>query len=60
MAASSDRHPLCRGRITPARYAAGRHVLVSRQGRDKGPIDDALKPLGLQREVVAFVSEKVR
>src|SRR5258707_1253503 len=31
------RHPLARGRITPARYAAGRHILVSRRGLDEGP-----------------------
>ncbi|MEN3383410.1 MAG: hypothetical protein V7608_3454 [Hyphomicrobiales bacterium] len=48
-------HPLCKGRITPARYAAGRHVAVSRRGLDKGPIDEALKPLGLEREIITFV-----
>jgi len=48
-------HPLTRGRITPSRYAAGRHVLVSRRGLDAGPIDEALKALGLQREIVTVV-----
>lgn len=48
-------HPLCRGRITAARYAAGRHVVVSRRGLDKGPIDEALKPLGLEREIATIV-----
>ncbi|MDB6033720.1 MAG: transcriptional regulator, LysR family [Verrucomicrobiales bacterium] len=48
-------HPLSRGKITPARYAAGRHICVSRQGLDKGPIDDSLEPLGLKREVVVIV-----
>ena len=48
-------HPLCRGEITPARYAAGRHVLVARRDVDKGPIDEALKPLGLEREIVTVV-----
>ena len=48
-------HALSRGKITPARYAAGRHVLVSRRGLDKGPIDDALRALGLEREIVAIV-----
>jgi DNA-binding transcriptional LysR family regulator len=48
-------HPLSRGRITPARYAAGRHVLASRRGRDRGPIDDALERLGLKREIAAIV-----
>ena len=48
-------HALCRGRITPARYAAGRHILMSRQGHDRGPIDDALDLLGLQRNIVTIV-----
>jgi DNA-binding transcriptional LysR family regulator len=48
-------HPLSRGRITPARYAAGRHVVVSRGGRDRGPVDEALKRLGLERQIVAIV-----
>jgi DNA-binding transcriptional LysR family regulator len=48
-------HPLCRGEITPSRYAAGRHIYVSRQGLDKGPIDAALKRLGLERKIVTIV-----
>jgi DNA-binding transcriptional LysR family regulator len=48
-------HPLSKGRITPSRYAAGRHILVSRRGLDKGPIDEALKPFGLEREIVTIV-----
>jgi DNA-binding transcriptional LysR family regulator len=48
-------HPLCRGRITPVRYAAGRHILVSRRGLETGPIDEALAPLALQREIVTIV-----
>jgi DNA-binding transcriptional LysR family regulator len=49
-------HPLCRGKVTPTRYTAGRHILVSRRGLDKGPIDNALEPLGLEREIVTVVS----
>jgi DNA-binding transcriptional LysR family regulator len=49
-------HPLGQGEITPARYAAGRHVFVSRRGLDRGPIDEALHPLGLAREVVTIVA----
>jgi DNA-binding transcriptional LysR family regulator len=49
-------HPLSRGTITAARYAAGRHVLVSRRALDRGPIDDALEPLGQTRTIVATVS----
>ncbi|HEX2116586.1 MAG TPA: LysR family transcriptional regulator [Alphaproteobacteria bacterium] len=48
-------HPLSRSRITPARYAAGRHIFVSRRGLDRAPIDEALKPLGLEREIVTIV-----
>jgi DNA-binding transcriptional LysR family regulator len=48
-------HPLCRGEVTPARYAAGRHIYVSRQGLDRGPIDESLKRLGLERKVVTIV-----
>lgn len=49
-------HPLSRGKITPARYAAGRHIFIARQGHDTEPIDEALKTSGLQREVAATVS----
>jgi DNA-binding transcriptional LysR family regulator len=49
------RHPLSKGKVTPKRYAAGRHILVSRRGLDKGPIDEALKPFGLEREIVTIV-----
>ncbi|MDB5526634.1 MAG: LysR family transcriptional regulator protein [Rhizobium sp.] len=48
-------HPLSEVTITPARYAAGRHILISRRGLDRGPIDDALEPLGLKREIVTVV-----
>ncbi len=48
-------HALSRGKITPARYAAGRHIGVLRRGLDKGPIDEALQPFGLEREIVMIV-----
>jgi DNA-binding transcriptional LysR family regulator len=48
-------HPLSKGKITPHRFAAGRHILVSRRGLDKGPIDEALMLLGLEREIVTIV-----
>jgi len=48
-------HPLSKGKITPARYAAGRHIYVSRDGLDKGPIDDALRPFELERKIVTIV-----
>src|SRR5262249_19510685 len=34
---------------------AGRHILVSRRGLEMGPIDEALRSLGLEREIVAIV-----
>ncbi|MFN3656219.1 MAG: LysR family transcriptional regulator [Pseudolabrys sp.] len=49
------RHPLSKGKVTPARYAAGGHIFVSRRGRERGPIDDALAALALEREIVAIV-----
>ena len=48
-------HALSQGKITPSRYAGGRHICVSRRGLDKGPIDEALKPFGLEREIVTIV-----
>ena len=48
-------HPLSRGAITPEQYAAGMHISVSREGVDKGSIDDALQPLGLERKIVTIV-----
>jgi DNA-binding transcriptional LysR family regulator len=46
------KHTLSQGRITTARYASAQHVDVWR-GPGRGPIDDALERLGLEREVVA-------
>lgn len=48
-------NPLARGRITPARYAAGKHVGIPRQGEERGPIDAALAASGLERDVVTVV-----
>jgi DNA-binding transcriptional LysR family regulator len=48
-------HPLSQGRITAKRYAASGHILVSRRGAEKGQIDEALKLMGLDRDIVAIV-----
>jgi DNA-binding transcriptional LysR family regulator len=48
-------HSLSKGRITPSRYAGGQHVSVSRQGLEKGPIEEALQRLGLERDIVTVV-----
>ncbi|MFG2603724.1 LysR family transcriptional regulator [Streptomyces sp. NPDC048514] len=49
-------HPLLDGELTAERFAgeAG-HLIVSRRGRQRGPIDDALAGLGLRRRVVGTV-----
>ncbi len=49
-------HPLCQAEVTPLRFAAGSHIAVSRQGQDKGPIDEALSQLGLQRQIATIVA----
>lgn len=51
----SDRSILLSAPVTPERYAAARHVVVSRRGQFTGPVDDALETLGLAREIVALV-----
>lgn len=48
-------HALSDGDVTPSRYAAGGHVLVSRRGLEHGLIDEALQPFGLEREIVTIV-----
>ena len=48
-------HPLLEGPMTPQRYAACGHVVTSRRGALKGPVDDALHELGLRREIVVIV-----
>ncbi|EJM89814.1 MULTISPECIES: LysR family transcriptional regulator [unclassified Pseudomonas] len=49
-------HPLSQGEITPERYAEGGHISVSRRGLDKGPVDEALAALQLERQVVTIVA----
>jgi DNA-binding transcriptional LysR family regulator len=49
-------HALSKGKITPSRYASGKHVYVSRQGLDRGPIDEALKPFDLERVIATIVA----
>ncbi len=48
-------HPLARGRMTTARYAAGQHVFVSRRGLDSDAIDEALATSGMKRDVATIV-----
>lgn len=48
-------HPLGHSAPTPVQFAAGRHILVSRNGIEGRPIDEALLGLGLEREIVTIV-----
>ncbi|WP_145598661.1 LysR family transcriptional regulator [Yersinia alsatica] len=48
-------HPLNEGEITPDRYAAQRHIIISRRQGHKGPMDDALQLLGLERNRATYV-----
>ncbi|NKJ06145.1 MULTISPECIES: LysR family transcriptional regulator [Rhizobium] len=48
-------HSLSEGVMTPARYAAGQHILVSRRGLKKGEIDEELERLGLERQIATIV-----
>ncbi|HEV7768154.1 MAG TPA: LysR family transcriptional regulator [Thermoanaerobaculia bacterium] len=50
------RHALTPRKITLARYAAARHVSVSRNGVQTAPVDDALQLLGRERNIVTIVS----
>ena len=49
-------HALSKGKITSARYAAGKHIGIARQGLEMGPIDQAMDALGLERAVATTVS----
>lgn len=50
-------HAAAKGEMTPGRFVSERHVLVSRRGADRGPVDEALEALGLAREVAAIVGD---
>lgn len=49
-------HPLGKGKVTTKRYAAGRHIAVSRRGLEQGPIEQVMGPLGLERAIATIVS----
>jgi DNA-binding transcriptional LysR family regulator len=48
-------HPLAAGPVTLDHLAAARHVIASRRGRSRGPLDDALAAQGLRRVVAVTV-----
>lgn len=49
-------HPLLASPVTPASFAACRHVVASRKAIFESPIDSALAALGLRRRIVAIVN----
>lgn len=51
-----DGHTLARGTMTAARYAGGAHVVLSRGGSDRGPVDEALAAMSLERRVATVVT----
>ncbi|MEV0088876.1 LysR family transcriptional regulator [Saccharopolyspora sp. NPDC050642] len=48
-------HPLARGRVTPQRFGASEHISVSRRGHARGPVDERLAKLGIQRRVAVVL-----
>lgn len=46
-------HPWCRSPLGVKRFAEGVHVIVSRRGRLRDPIDSMLETLGCRRDVAA-------
>ncbi len=48
-------HPLRQGRVTAARFAAGRHVDVGLQGPGANLADEALQRFGARRQINVFV-----
>ncbi|WP_377705014.1 LysR family transcriptional regulator [Pseudoduganella sp. UC29_71] len=48
-------HALVEGTVTVARYAEGGHIAVSRQGLERGAIDEALMQAGHERKVATVV-----
>ncbi|HAP26118.1 MAG TPA: LysR family transcriptional regulator, partial [Achromobacter sp.] len=47
-------HPLARGNVTLTRYLSARHILVSRRGRESGPMDEALAQAGRARHIATI------
>lgn len=48
-------HPLAGKRLSVERFASAQHLIVSRRGRLRDPLDEALAKRGLERRVVAAV-----
>ena len=50
----SPSHPLIKQQINASNFAAAQHVLVSKQGGERGPVDEALAALNLNRDIAVF------
>jgi DNA-binding transcriptional LysR family regulator len=48
-------HSLARDKVTPAKFAAQKHVAAGRRGKPSGPIDFELEKLGLSRTIGLWV-----
>ena len=48
-------HPLSKGKVTAARYGAGKHILVARRALKRGALDEAVDSMGLKREIATIV-----
>jgi DNA-binding transcriptional LysR family regulator len=48
------RHPLARGRLTPAKFLRAEHVVVS-FGEGRAPVDEVLEQRGLTRRIALYV-----
>jgi len=53
VAAFRPDHPCAGGELTAERFAQADHIIVSRRGRLKDPVDEVLRGLGLRRRVIA-------
>lgn len=50
----SHEHPLAQHKVNCSNFAAADHVLVSKEGGQKGPIDKALEAVGYQRRIAVL------
>jgi len=48
-------HFLSQGKITSKKYASAKHMGIARQGLEMGPIDEAMRALGLERTIATIV-----
>jgi DNA-binding transcriptional LysR family regulator len=48
-------HLLSEGEMNLDRYVSGKHICISRLGLNHGPVDEALKLFGLEREIATIV-----